>query len=258
MPEVLYTNIIRSAKLAMRALGQRIDITGLEHLPTIGPTLLVANHDSYWDPVAIGVAARNRRQVRALSKSTIWKYRPIGAVMNGMGHIPIERGKGDAHAMDEAIRQLRSGVCIGVFPEGTRSLGRELRARSGVGRLAQLVPEAVVVCVRTNGSTDVVRAPRRPSVSVEFFRPRDGQLQPGESALQGVEACGHYLDPPEPPFEGRDLLRRDVDGDIGAGQLVVPGGLTLAEGGDLGCECGPPRLGGGEPGAGPPAFECLA
>ena len=162
----------------------RLRVSGLEQLPTSGPTLLVANHDSYWDPVAIGVAARGRRQVRALSKSTIWRYRPIAAVMDGMGHIPIERGKGDTHAMDEAIRQLRSGVCIGIFPEGTRSLGRELRARSGAGRLALAVPEATVVCCRVVGTTDVVRVPRRPRVSVEFFAPAAGPPRPDESAAQ--------------------------------------------------------------------------
>ncbi len=159
----------------------------MEHLPTSGPTLLVANHDSYWDPVAIGVAARGRRQVRALSKSTIWRYRPIAAVMDGMGHIPIERGKGDAHAMDEAIRQLRSGVCIGIFPEGTRSLGRNLRARSGVGRLALAVPEATIVCCRVVGTTDVVRVPHRPRIRVEFFPPAGGPPRPDENAAQFSE-----------------------------------------------------------------------
>src|SRR5579875_935289 len=162
----------------------RLVVRGLEHLPAAGPVLLVANHDSYWDPVAIGAAARGRRQVRALSKSSLWKIRPIGAVMSGMGHIPIERGTGDVHAMDEAIRRLRAGVCIGIFPEGTRSLGRTMRARSGAGRLALAVPEAEVVCVRVTGTTDVVRVPRRPRITVEFFRPAGGPPRPGESAAQ--------------------------------------------------------------------------
>jgi 1-acyl-sn-glycerol-3-phosphate acyltransferase len=86
--------------------------------------------------------------------------------------------------MATAIAELRNGACIGVFPEGTRSLGRELRARTGLGRLAEAVPEADVVCVRTNGSVDVVRLPRRPSISVEFYRPAGGRLQPGETPAQ--------------------------------------------------------------------------
>ncbi len=179
----VYRAVITLTHPVMRPWS-RLQVSGLEHLPTSGPTLLVSNHDSYWDPVAIGVAARRRRQVRALSKSTIWKVRAIGKVMDGMGHIPIERGKGDAAAMDAAIAALAGGACIGVFPEGTRSLGRELRARSGVGRLAQAVPDAVVVCARVLGTTEVVRLPRRPRVSVEFFLPAGGAMQPGESAAQ--------------------------------------------------------------------------
>jgi 1-acyl-sn-glycerol-3-phosphate acyltransferase len=144
----------------------------------------VANHDSYWDPIAIAVAVRHRRQVRALAKSSIWKTKPIGMMMDGMGHIPIERGKGDSLAMDTAIRELANGACIGIFPEGTRSLGRELRARSGIGRLIVAVPEATIVCCRVVGTTDVVRLPHRPSITVDLFPPAGGGHQPGETATE--------------------------------------------------------------------------
>ncbi len=99
-----------------------------------------------------------------------------------MGQIPIERGKGDLAAMATAIQRLRDGACIGVFPEGTRSLGRELRARSGIGRLAAEVPQAEVVCARVTGTVDIPRFPRsRPNARVEFFLPAGGGLQEGES-----------------------------------------------------------------------------
>jgi 1-acyl-sn-glycerol-3-phosphate acyltransferase len=159
----------------------RLAVTGLEHLPQDGPLLIVGNHDSYWDPVAVGIAGLPRRQVRALAKSSLWKP-GLGKVLDGMGQIPIERGKGDSHAMDRAFAELRDGACIGVFPEGTRSLGRELRARSGLGRLAEAVPEARLVCVAVRGTVDIPKFPRsRPRVHVDFFPPRDGQPKPGES-----------------------------------------------------------------------------
>ena len=77
--------------------------------------------------------------------------RGLGPVLNGMGQIPIERGAGDKQALARAIEALRAGVCIGVFPEGTRSRGKVLRARSGVGRLALEVPEAQLVWSRSRG-----------------------------------------------------------------------------------------------------------
>jgi 1-acyl-sn-glycerol-3-phosphate acyltransferase len=162
----------------------RLEVDGLEQLPDHGPVLLAGNHDSYWDPVAIGVAALPRRQIRALAKSSLWKVKGLDRVLDGMGQIPIERGTGDQNALARAIDELRAGACIGIFPEGTRSLGRELRARSGFGRLAQAVPEADVVCVAVSGTVDIPRFPRRPHVRVRFFRPAEGGLSSGEEPAE--------------------------------------------------------------------------
>jgi 1-acyl-sn-glycerol-3-phosphate acyltransferase len=160
----------------------RLEVSGLEHMPLSGPVLLAGNHDSYWDPVTVGIAALGRRQIRALAKSSLWKIRGLDRILDGMGQIPIDRGAGDARALDRAIEELRGGACIGVFPEGTRSLGRELRARSGFGRLAAAVPEAEVVCCTVVGTADIARFPKRPRVAVHFFRPAGGGLVDGESA----------------------------------------------------------------------------
>src|SRR4051812_18539542 len=158
-----YRFVMAATTPAVRWWG-RLEVSGLEHLPTDGPLLLAGNHDSYWDPIAIGIAGLPRRQICALAKASLWKP-GLGKILDGMGQIPIERGKGDQHAMDRAIEELRSGRCIGVFPEGTRSQGRELRARSGFGRLAEAVPEAQIVCVTVEGTVDVIKFPRsRPHI----------------------------------------------------------------------------------------------
>lgn len=159
----------------------RLTVTGLADLPERGPVVIMANHDSHWDPIVIGVAARTR-QVRALAKSSLWKNRVVAAVLNGMGQIPIERGRGDVVALSNAIAELQKGNCIGVFPEGTVSQGRALRALSGAGRLVLSVPAAQIVGVRVIGSVDIVKFPRRPHLRVEFFRPAEGQPHEGELA----------------------------------------------------------------------------
>jgi 1-acyl-sn-glycerol-3-phosphate acyltransferase len=160
----------------------RLHVVGLELLPLEGPVLVVGDHDSYWDTVATGIAALERRQIRALAKSSMWSNKVLGAVLTGMGQIPIERGSGDSGALDRAIEELRKGACIGIYPEGTRSLGRVLRARGGIGYLAQAVPEATVVGVACNGTVAIPRFPRaRPRVRVEFFafdRPAIGPEEP--------------------------------------------------------------------------------
>ena len=158
----------------------RLEVEGAEHLPTSGPLLIVANHDSHWDPVAIGIAGRKRRQIRALAKASLWDIPGLAPILRGMGQIPIQRGAADAGALDEAIRQLRAGACIGVFPEGTISRGSFLRARSGMGRLSIAVPEATIVSATVTGTVDIVRFPKRPRIKVTFFTPTAGGLQEGE------------------------------------------------------------------------------
>ena len=161
-------------------LWGRLKVEGAEHIPAEGPLLVVGNHDSYWDPVVIGIAAIKRRQIRALAKSSLWKVKGLNKVLDGMGQVPILRGSGDAGALDPAIAELRAGSCIGIFPEGTRSLGRRLRPRSGLGRIAAAVPEAVIVPVAVTGSVDIARFPKRPRLHVRFLPPAEG-LRPGES-----------------------------------------------------------------------------
>ena len=162
------------------ALWGKLSVEGLESLPESGPLLVVGNHDSHWDPVMVGVAAIKRRQIRALAKAELWDVRGLGPILHGMGQIPIERGSGDKEALARAIETLRAGACIGVFPEGTRSRGKVLRARSGIGRLALEVPEAHVSLVAIEGTSDLTGFPRRPRIRIRFLEPAGGQPRPEE------------------------------------------------------------------------------
>ena len=162
------------------ALWSRLRVEGVESLPESGPLLVVGNHDSHWDPLRVGLAALKRRQIRALAKAELWDVRGLAPVLDGMGQIPIERGKGDKQALAKAIETQRAGACSGVFPERTRSRGKVLRARSGIGRLALEVPEAHVTLVAIEGTADLTGFPRRPRVRVRFFDPAGGQPRPDE------------------------------------------------------------------------------
>jgi 1-acyl-sn-glycerol-3-phosphate acyltransferase len=186
-------------------LWGRMQVEGLDVLPRGGPTLIVANHDSQTDPLAVGVAARRRRQIRALAKRQLWDKPLLGRVLDGMGQIPIERAAGDTGALVNAIEALRAGACIGVFPEGTISVGRVLRGRSGIGRLALEVPEARLVCVAVQGCPDLARFPKRPRVRVRFFEPASGQTDPSETAAGLSQRLIDEIRAIAPPVDaGRD------------------------------------------------------
>jgi 1-acyl-sn-glycerol-3-phosphate acyltransferase len=159
----------------------RLHVDGADLIPADGPVVLMGNHDSLWDPVVVGVAAR--RQVRALAKASLWRHRALAWVLDGMGQIPIERGRADLAAMSAAVAELRKGNCVGVFPEGTISRGEPVRPLSGAGRLALAVPGTRVVCASLTGAVDIVRFPRRPRIRVAFFEPAGGPVGADESAI---------------------------------------------------------------------------
>ncbi len=128
----------------------------------------------------VGIAAIKQRQIRALAKSELWDVRGLAPSSTAWGRSRSQRGKGDKDALAKAIETLRAGACIGVFPEGTRSRGKVLRARSGVGRLALEVPEAHVTLVAIEGTSDLTGFPRRPRIRIRFFDPVGGQPRPDE------------------------------------------------------------------------------
>ena len=103
-------------------MGIRLEVQGTP--PAHGPVLLVCNHLSWLDILAIHAA----RHVRFVSKSGVRQWPVIGTLSDGAGSLYIERERRrDAlrvvHHMAEA---LRDGDLIAVFPEGTTSDGRGL------------------------------------------------------------------------------------------------------------------------------------
>jgi 1-acyl-sn-glycerol-3-phosphate acyltransferase len=162
----------------------RLRVEGLELVPGSGPALVVPNHDSQWDPVVVGLALRPRRRLRFLARASLWRIPGLGPLLYGLGQIPIRRGAGDAAALERALEALRSGEAVCVFPEGGLSWGEQLRARSGVGRLAQACPGATVVLCLVEGTTAYARFPRRPRVSARFVVPENGDPRPEETPAE--------------------------------------------------------------------------
>jgi 1-acyl-sn-glycerol-3-phosphate acyltransferase len=162
----------------------RLRVDGLEVVPAEGPLLVVPNHDSQWDPVLAGLALRPRRRLRFLARASLWRIPGLGPLLRAMGQIPIRRGEADVAAFDEAVEALRSGEAVCVFPEGGLSWGETLRARSGVGRLAQACPGVRIVLCCVEGTTDYARFPRRPRVRISFLTPENGDPRPDETPAE--------------------------------------------------------------------------
>ncbi len=151
----------------------RLEVSGREIVPPPGrAVLVVANHDSMLDPLAIAdTLVRAGRPLRFLAMDRLWEWRPMAAVLDGIRQIPIRRGVGDTVALQAAIDALANREAVCIFPEGGLSRGRRVRAHRGVARLIWAAPDAEIVLAAVIGGTDLARFPRRPSLRVELFRP---------------------------------------------------------------------------------------
>ncbi|UCM86490.1 lysophospholipid acyltransferase family protein [Streptomyces marincola] len=138
MAELVYPPVIAVARTMFKALDLRFDIAGSEHVPRRGGAVLVSNHIGYLDFVFAGLAARPRKRlVRFMAKESVFKHRVSGPLMRAMKHIPVDRAQGE-HAFEHALKALRSGEIVGVFPEATISPSFTLKKfKSGAARMAQ-------------------------------------------------------------------------------------------------------------------------
>jgi len=162
-------------------------VDGLGVVPRSGPLLVVPNHDSQMDPVVLGIALRRVRPLRYLARADLWRIPGLAPILRGLRQIPVERGAGDVAAIQAAVDALRAGEAVCIFPEGRLSRGERLRARSGVARLRAACPEAQVVLALISGTTDYVRFPRRPRVTVELAAPPDAAGEP-QALLDSIRA----------------------------------------------------------------------
>lgn len=151
------------------ALIVRRTVMHTERVPASGPVVLVANHSSMLDgPVIASVVGR--RPV-FLIKQEMFRG-PLGFVLRRIGQIPINRDSVDRAPLLTAVRVLRGGGMVGLFPEGTRGSGDVASVHNGAAWLARN-GAAVVLPVACRGTYRApgVRRRWRPRVDVLIGEP---------------------------------------------------------------------------------------
>lgn len=111
--------IVRTAIFIYCKIVYRIQIIGEENIPKEGPLIYCGNHRTYLDPPLIVVTAKHH--VRFIAKEELRKnplFAFLGFVFEG---IYVKRDSKDVSAMKTAIKALKNGECIALFPEGTRN-----------------------------------------------------------------------------------------------------------------------------------------
>lgn len=137
MADLVYPPVIGAVKLFWKYLGLKFDFEGVEHVPREGGAILSINHIGYLDFALTGTAALPAgRYVRFMAKKEIFDNKIAGPLMRGMHHICVDRSSGTGSFV-AALRALRSGEIIGIFPEGTISVSFEIKElKTGAVRLA--------------------------------------------------------------------------------------------------------------------------
>ncbi|MEW6238223.1 MAG: lysophospholipid acyltransferase family protein [Candidatus Omnitrophota bacterium] len=128
----------------------RFAIRGEENVPPTGAVLFAVNHNSFLDPpiVAIGLP----RQAAFLAKEEMFKFPLFRWWFRSVGVYPVGRHRGDAKAVKLAVRLLKEGNGLALFPEGTRSLdGNLLPFENGLSWLS-LKLDAPIVPIYLDGT----------------------------------------------------------------------------------------------------------
>nr|WP_232530953.1 lysophospholipid acyltransferase family protein [Microlunatus antarcticus] len=132
--------LVKVLNVVLAPLSRR-DWAGTDRLPATGGVIVVANHISNADPLALGqFLAYAGRWPRFLAKSSLFGVPLVGGLLRGAGQIPVERGSSHAgDALAAARAALTEGRAVVVYPEGTITFDPDLwpmRGRTGAARLA--------------------------------------------------------------------------------------------------------------------------
>ena len=149
MAEIVYPPVVVAIKGVWKYLGLRFEFQGVENLPSEGGAVLCMNHIGYLDFAVVGTAALpTKRYIRFMAKKEIFNHKIAGPLMRGMKHISVDRESGSSSFV-AALRALRAGEIVGIFPEGTTSRSFEVEdLKSGAVRLSMgagvpIIPVAI-------------------------------------------------------------------------------------------------------------------
>jgi putative phosphoserine phosphatase/1-acylglycerol-3-phosphate O-acyltransferase len=190
----------------------RFDIDGVDRIPAAGPAIVVANHRSYFDPLALGTTfARRGRAVRFLGKREVFDAPVVGHLARALGGIRVDRATGSDDPLVEAAAALAAGELVAILPQGTIPRGRaffepELTGRWGAARLAATAKVPVVpiglwgterVWPRSDRLPRLWNVTHPPTVRIRVGDPVELKLRSAQADTKRIMSAIVDLLPPE-------------------------------------------------------------
>jgi len=138
--------VFGSAAFGVRCFDQH-------NVPTSGGAVLACNHQSFLDPVMVGLGLR--RQVSYMARDSLFRNFAFGWLIRSVNAFPVKRNTADLGAIREALRRLKKGRLVLLFGEGTRTRdGRIAPLESGIVMLARKA-QVPVIPVTIDGAFEV-------------------------------------------------------------------------------------------------------
>jgi 1-acyl-sn-glycerol-3-phosphate acyltransferase len=139
--------LLRFVAWMLMKLMYRLRVTGVANIPEEGAALIVCNHVSFVDALAISAACP--RPIRFVMESAIFKMPVVNIFARGMKAIPIASAKEDKSAMERAFElvaaELRDGNLVCIFPEGKLTADGNMNVfRPGMTRILNETPVPVI------------------------------------------------------------------------------------------------------------------
>ena len=129
---IVYTIIAVIVIAIFRAL-HLVKVVGRENVPTDRGYMVCANHSSLSDPIYLVTAVGIKPKVRFMAKKEIFKNKLLGALFRYLGAFPVDRKGADVSAIKEALKTVRAGGRLAIFPQGTRhSVDGDVKAGAGM------------------------------------------------------------------------------------------------------------------------------
>lgn len=128
-------DILRSFAWALFKAWNRLEVVGVENVPSDKKIILVANHVSNLDPIIVAVSVP--RPVRFMAKNELFEIPFLKWLVSALGAFPVNREKTDFKAVKTALKILSDEEVLGVFPQGgTRKEDKDIIFRPGIAAIA--------------------------------------------------------------------------------------------------------------------------
>jgi 1-acyl-sn-glycerol-3-phosphate acyltransferase len=192
--KIAFGECVRATFHLLFGLLYRYRCDGLKNIPDAGPLLIVSNHQSFLDPIVVGIGVWQRRHLYAMARSSLFRNPVFGGILRFMNTFPVDRGAADMAAMRRAIEVMKTGQALMVFPEGTRTGdGKTLPFKPGIMLLVKRAG-ATVVPVAVDGAFDIWPRTRKLPKAFGHMATRFGEAIPAQTLIDmGDKQATAYL-----------------------------------------------------------------